>query len=230
MEKHIVVDSIPSNYKFKYLGKGTNANSYLTSDGKCFKEFKTFGVYDEITESLLGLDYDGFVFPESYVFLGSFSKDTYKGMIKKYIEGTQIRDLNDAIKIREFISALKEFEDNVRDFSYDQALNLYDLNMGNLLYKEGRIIDIDTDCTCPFDRDDINPYFENIKELSNCMCVKFFDGVFNKSYINDIKRESLLIGCSRPSKVMSEILSEMSRYKEIDTLRDYNEGLKLIRK
>ena len=230
MEKHIVIDKIPSDYKFKYLGEGTNAKSYLTKDGKCFKEFKTFGVYDEITESLLGLDYDGIVFPESYIFLNKFSSDTYKGMIKRYIEGTSIRDLDEAIKIREFINALKTFEDNVRDFSYDTALNLYDLNMGNLLYKDGQIIDIDTDCACPFEIDSINPYFENIKELSNCLVTKFFEGNFNKGYINDIKRESLLIGCSRPSKVMSELLIEMSKQREVETLKDYNEGLKLIRR
>ena len=230
MEKHIIVDRIPSGYKFKHIGEGTNANSYLTSDGKCFKEFKAFGVYDDTTESLLGLNYDGIIFPESYIFLNRLSSDTYKGLIKEYVDGTPIRTLEDAIKVREFISALKDFEDSVRDFSYDTGLSLYDLNVGNLLYKDGKITDIDTDCVSPFEIDSINPYFENIKELSNCLSGKFFDGEFKKSHINDIKKESLILGWSRPSKVMSELLSEIEKEREIETLKDYYEGLKLVRK
>lgn len=228
MNKIVTLNEVPSDYKYKYLGEGTNGACYLTKDGQVYKEYKDQGVYDEETERLLELDYPGFTFPKQLIFID----DIFKGYIKDYAQGKTIESIEQLKDIRKFIEALKEFETNVMDFSYETELYLYDLNLRNLLYNENKneIIDIDTDVISSFDYHLRNPYFENLKELSNNLEYKFFPIDYKSSTLNDMKIECIVGGYTRPSKLMEYSIKEMEKEIEVKSLDDYNKGLNLIKK
>ena len=40
MNKIVTLNEVPSNYKHKFLGEGTNGACYLTKDGQVYKEYK----------------------------------------------------------------------------------------------------------------------------------------------------------------------------------------------
>ena len=228
MKKILKLNEIPSDYKTKYLGEGTNGACYLTKDGEVYKEYKMHGVYDEDTKRLLELDYPGFTFPKQLIFVD----DVFKGYIKDYAKGKTVESISELKDIRKFIEALKEFETNVMDFSYDTELYLYDLNLRNLLYDEDKniITDIDTDVISSFSYNYRNPYFENLKELANNLEYKFFGGDFKSGMLNDMKIECIVGGYTRPSKLMEYAIKEMEKEIEIKSLDDYNKGLNLIKK
>ncbi len=226
MPKELYFDSIPLEYKYKYLGQGTNGSCYLTKDGKVFKEYKECGLYDEDTKRLLDLNYDGFTFPRQIIFIDGI----FKGYIKDYAEGQTIETLDNLINIKKFIEALREFETIIMDFSYEEELYLYDLNLNNLLYnkKDNKIIDIDTDVISSFPYRITNPYYANLKELANNLEHRFYAYDFKSHLLNDIKNECIVGGYTRPSKLMEFAIKEMEKETKIETLNDYNKGLNLI--
>ena len=227
MEKCVYLKEIPKEFKKTYLGSGQNGSCYLTSDGNVFKEYYTDGINDEVTRTLLELDYDGFTFPRQLVFVN----EVFKGYLKQYIDGISLDNLSGLTDVKKLITALKKFEDSLKELSYDKCLYVYDLNLRNLLYtKENKIYDIDTDSISPFDFPVINPWYENMKELSNPLADSFIGGEFKSKRLADLQRECLVIGCSRPSLFMSEAISEMEKERKIETIDDYKKGLVLLKK
>ena len=227
MEKCIYLKEIPMKFKKTYLGSGQNGSCYLTSDGNVFKEYHNKGIDDGITRSLLELDYDGFTFPRQLVFVDG----VFKGYLKQYIDGVSLDNLSELTDIKKLITALKKFEDSLKELSYDKCLYVYDLNLRNLLYtNENKIYDIDTDSISPFDFPFVNPWYENMKELANSLATNFMNGEFNSIRLRDLQRECLVIGCTRVSSFMSEAIFEMEKERKIETIADYKKGLILLRK
>ena len=227
MESEIYLSEIPEEFKKTYLGSGKNGSCYLTRDDNVFKEYHGKGIDDEITRSLLELDYNGFTFPRQLVFVNG----VLKGYLKEYIEGVSLDNISGLTNIKKLILAIKEFEDDIRELSYDKCLYVYDLNLHNLIYTmKNKIYDIDTDPISPFDFPITNPWYENMKELANALAPIFINGEFKSGYLNDLKRECLVVGCSRTSLFMREAISEMERDMQIKTIDDYKKGLVLLRK
>lgn len=227
MEREIYLSEIPKEFKKTYLGSGQNGSCYLTNDGNVFKEYHIKGIDDEITRLLLELDYDGFTFPRQLVFVNG----VFRGYLKQYIDGISLNNISELTNVKSLILALKNFEDSLKELSYDKCLYVYDLNLHNLLYtKENKIYDIDTDPISPFDFSFTNPWYENMKELASALAAGFINGEFNSKRLKDLQRECLVIGCSRPSLFMSEAISEMEKEAKIETIDDYKRGLTLLRK
>ena len=227
MEKFIYLNEIPKDFKKTYLGSGQNGSCYLTSYGNVFKEYHTEGMDDEITRSLLELDYDGFTFPRQLVFVNGI----FKGYLKQYIDGISLDKLSGLTNIKQLVLALKKFEDSLMELSYDKCLYIYDLNLHNLLYtNENKIYDIDTDSISPFDFPFTNPWYENMKELANVLASNFINGEFVSKRLKDLQRECLVIGCTRTSSFISEAISEMEKERKIETIDDYKKGLVLLKK
>ena len=228
MEKRIILDSIPESYKFKKLGSGHNGTAYLTKDGKVYKEYHTEGIDDEITDRLVGLKYEGFTFPESLVIVDG----KFKGFIKEFVEGKSLDELDlDNTDVYEFLIALKKFETELQELSYEEDLDVYDLNPNNLVYTDdGRIVDIDTDPMHPFTYPVGNPYYENQKELAETLNRIFFSGEFKSMRLQQLQKEILIGGYIKPSVFISEALEKMDKVIEVKSISDYQKGLSLLRK
>ena len=148
-----------------------------------FSIFK--GIDDEITRLLLELDYDGFTFPRQLVFVNG----VFRGYLKQYIDGISLNNISELTNVKSLIIALKNFEDSLKELSYDKCLYVYDLNLHNLLYtKENKIYDIDTDPISPFDFSFTNPWYENMKELASALAAGFINGEFNSKRLKDLQR------------------------------------------
>lgn len=226
MDKILLLNEIPKEFKLERLGSGQNGTCYLTSDKRVFKEYHNDGMDDDITRMLLDLHYDGFTFPEQLVFINEF----FKGYLKQYIEGVTLDKISSLTEIKQLVVALKQFESSLMDLSYDRELYVYDLNLHNLIYDGKKIYDIDTDPIAPFDFPITNPYYENIKELANSFNGIFLSDECHNKHLQDLARESMLIGCTRPSLFMNEAIKEMEKEIEIKTISDYKKGLVLLRK
>ncbi len=228
MEKRINLDKVTRNYRMKKLGKGHNGTCYLTSDGRVYKQYHTQGIDDDITAMLLELQYEGFTFPEQLVIVDGI----LKGYLKKYEEGQTLDKLNySKVKLVDFLKALRRFENQLRDFSYETNLDVYDLNLHNLIYTpDKRIVDIDTDPIAPFTYPVGNPHYENSKYLAESLNKIFMEGEFQSARLQQLQRECLVGGFIRPSTFISEAAEQMDKMATIDTIQDYNEGLVLLRK
>ena len=226
MESVLQLHESPKEFKIKRLGSGQNGTCYLTSDNRVFKEYHTKGMDDKITRSLLNLNYDGFNFPRQLVFIDGI----FKGYLKDYVEGDTLDKINALTEIRNLVSGLCYFEDSLMDLSYEECLYVYDLNLHNLIYSNGKIYDIDTDPIAPFDFPFANPYYENRKELANALERDYMRGPFKSSTLNDLVHESLVEGISRTSLFIIEAIKEMEKDTKIKTIKDYKKGLVLLRK
>ncbi len=82
MEDSIVYDRIPKCYKRAILEEKDGYTDYLTGSKECYREYTNGGVYDEDAQLLVGLDYEGFALPKKHIFLGDYSPEKYKGLIK----------------------------------------------------------------------------------------------------------------------------------------------------
>ncbi len=228
MEKRINVEKIPESFKAKELGTGHNGTAYLTSDDKVYKEYHTEGIDDEVTDKLLDLDYEGFTFPKQLV----IEKGKFKGFIKDYVEGVSLEDLDlDKTNVYDFLIALRKFEEQLMEFSYDTELDVYDLNLNNLVYTEDkRIVDIDTDPMHPFTYPVTNPYYENQKYLAESLHSIFMNGEFKSLRLQQLQNEILVGGFMKPSKFIGEALEKMDHYIDVESISDYQKGLSLLRK
>ena len=229
MKKRLDFNKIPDSYKVKVLGSGNNGTCYETSDGKVYKEFFTRGIDDEITRSLLDLKCEGFAFPEQLVYVNGILKgflrsDNYKGVTLADLDHT-------TTNIGEFNDALRDFEEQIKWLSYEKEMCIYALHLKDLIYTDDKkIVDIDTDSMYPFEKLSVNPYFENIKELGLELSSIFMNGEFKSKRLQQLQKEIIYSGCMRPSVFISEALEMMDKYIDVNTIKDYEIGLSLLRK
>jgi hypothetical protein len=228
MENRIYLDKVPRSLKMKKIGAGQNGKCYLTNKKQVYKEYYNKGIDDEITDRLTKLNYEGFTFPKQLVIVDG----VFKGYIKDYVEGQTIDSLDRTkTNIGDFLEALKAFETQLMEFSYDTELDVCDLNLHNLVYtNDNRIVNIDTDIIHPFIYPITNPYFENLKELSSSLQKIFLDGEFKSRELQQLQNECLVKGFMRPSTFISRALYRLDGYADINTIDDYEQGLVLLRK
>ena len=231
MKKEFKVKEIPQCLKQTKIGEGANANCYITTSGRLYKELKGEGIDDYITKQLLDYKYPGLAFPEQIIYLN----DKLKGFLRDVVEGTKVSDLDlTKTDISDFLIAMMVFENQLKEFSYDTGLSLYEINNNNLIYtKDKRLVNIDTDNTQPFDYLGYtvgNPFFENMKEFANSIAPILLTGNFKSRRLNQLQKECILGGYMRPSTFVSEALEKMDHFIDVKTISDYQKGLTLLRK
>ena len=88
----------------RVLGSGQNGTCYLTSDGQVFKRIYKPQIVEGNISSTVGLYNKTYVFPKKLVTFES----AIIGYIMDYVDGIELRYLNNEISLRDYINALKE--------------------------------------------------------------------------------------------------------------------------
>ena len=145
--------------------------------------------------------------------------------------GTPISELDfEKVNIGDFLVALQQFENALKHLSYEFELDVYDLNDGLAYTKDGRLVDTKTETIQPFVYPVQNPYFENLKCLSEALSKIFMEGEFKSQRLQQLQKECLVGGCMRPSVFIGEALEKMDRVIDVNSIADYQKGLSLLRK
>ena len=116
-------------YKKRVLGSGQNGTCYLTSDGQVFKRIYKPQIVEGNISSTVGLSNNTYVFPKKLVTIES----TIIGYIMDYVDGIELRYLNNEISLRDYINALKIAEYDIAAIS---SLGIYsfDVKVDNMFY------------------------------------------------------------------------------------------------
>lgn len=234
MRKERVFREIPEGYYRRRLNNGCNATCYLTNFGKVFKEYPEEYSYLRELEFLSYYRSDFFAFPEEFVFLESDEKKSLRGYLMKYIEGTTIKNLDDAIRLRKFVSALSDFEREMLRLT-TEGLLFNDLNQDNLIYTPDAMLKaVDTDLYDVTSDDDFGSmYKRNLKELAATIIAEFV-GVnqFKNTYMRESIEKCGAYGRLRSSSLLEILATEAEReIKEpIQTVGDLKTSLKLLKK
>lgn len=225
-----VYDRIPKNFKRAIVSEREGYTEYLTSTKECYREYKDIGVYDGDAKKLLGLEYEGFTLPRRYIFLMEYSPDTFIGLVKEYIKGKDLNNMSEVIPVRTFVEALKTFEDNLVKFSDETGLYLSYIDPSDIIWHADHIYDINPDRITSDYHPSMNPILENMKELSNTISRLYYNDEFYNKGLNTLRTDSLVDGTIRPSWVMDEVLEKYDTFADIYTIKDYKDGLRLLRK
>lgn len=234
MRKERVFREIPEGYYRRRLNNGCNATCYLTDFGKVFKEYPIDYSFLRELEYLSYYKSDFFAFPEEFVFIEGDERKSLRGYLMKYIEGSTVRTLDDAIKLRKFISALSDFEREMLKLT-TEGLLFNDLNQDNLIYtSDERLKAVDTDLYDVTSDDDFGSmYKRNLKELAATIIAEFVGmNQFKSVYMRDSVEKCGAYGRLRSSSLL-EILAEEAEkeIKEpIQTVGELKGTLKLLKK
>ena len=145
--------------------------------------------------------------------------------------GVLINELDlSKVNIGDFLTALMNFENQLREFSYDTELDIYDLNQGLVYTEDKKLVNVNTEAIQPFAYPVTNPYFENLKCLSEVLNDIFMKGEFKSTRLQQLQRECQVVGSMKPSVFISEVLGKLDKIADINTVKDYQEGLVLLRK
>ena len=230
MKREFKVKSIPQCLKQYKSTEDENAVNYVTTSGRLYKELKEDGFSDYITEILLDEEHPGLLFPEQIVYLN----DQIKGFIKTKPVGTRLNRLNaKKTEIIDILIALKIFERQLEEFSYNTGLSIYEMRAHNLLFTpDKRIVTVDIDNTQPVEYLGYEslPCFNNTIQLSRALYPIFMNGKFKSKTLQQIQSECLGEGYTKPSEFINEALDIMDHYIDVNTLEDYKNGLVLLRK
>ena len=231
-----VVDTIPSTYKLKKLGDGANGNTYITSDGDVYKEFKGLYTYETELEKLSETISPSFVFPNMIVYLGRKSSDTIKGYRMDYISGTRFDELDPKTRISVLLEAAKKVEKDIILLAQYSGIVLYDVNRANVILQNDNTLKVvDTDLFMYMPSSEL---YENLKlsmkEWNEFLLYTLKGGtmVFKSGLLNLRHEIAVYNGKIRASDVIEDVLNEIrhTTHEDVSTLEEYYEGLKLIKR
>ena len=152
-----------------------------------------------------------------------------------YIEGKTLNSASQDINIETLLKLLDKTEKVLYDLSSHKAIMMDDLHPDNVILtpnNEFKFVDTDQYSFNPSEetRDIFN---HNIYEWGNLILGIYADGYpFIDQSINDAFERCVFYGESRPSYIINKLyeLIQKEYKKDITTIDEYNEGLKLVRK
>ena len=236
MAKFEVVPTIPSEYRYKYLNEGANGVCYLTTQGDVFKQFRMPCPYERELGRLSELENPSFTFPSKLVYLGVKDPLTLKGYRMNYVTGTKFSDLDPKVRMELIINASKVVEDNIIYITKESGLVIIDISNDNVLFLDNNAFNVfDTDL---YDFDLYEESYDNIKanmkEWNQFMLGELKGGtrLFLSSDLNNQHEIAMIHGKYRASEVIQRVMAEIRKQTGYypETLGDYQEGVKLIKR
>lgn len=235
MEKYLVLDHIPDNFRIKKIGEGSSAACYLTSFNMAYKEYFSDAPNYHLLEKLSDIETLKFIFPKSFVFNGDIGQKFFVGYLSNYFNGRIIYELNKNILRDKIIEELILLEDDIIKLS-DKRVMLQDMNYENILINDlGEIKVIDPDYYW------FSSSFTNKKEilrLNYSGCSQYLVSSIldiRDDEITDRRLLSIKRGCNLGHIKASEFIMEVANHLEKESLPnnsidDLQMGLKLIRR
>ncbi len=231
--KKLVFSKIPDSFYKELLDdSGLQGNIYKFGESLIYKEYKNDSFYLPQLELLVGQSSDNIAFPKLLVFERYISSDGFKGYLSDYIKGNSIYNLDGEILINEFINALKCFENEVVNLS-KRGIRINDMHQGNLIYTPSNmLVGVDTDMYEVTSDDTIGILRHNFRELGETIISEFDALVKLESYkLNNLVNNCCAYGRLKPSLLLEEFINYFEqRMLEINTINDFKNGVKLIRK
>ena len=234
MSKEVTYSKIPEGYYMKKLGGGKMGTCYLTEDGKVYKEFyKKYYFFNKL-KTLSYYESDLIAFPEELVFLEANTARDLKGYLMQYVDGDKLINIEDAVRFKEFVTALDTFEREMFRLSR-QGILFNDLNQENLIWTiDGKLKAVDTDLYDPTQDDEFgNAGKENIKELAETIIGQFRLGTnFKNQELNEAVLKCGAYGRMRCSSLLEKFAEEgeKEQNKSIETIGDFNDSITLLKK
>ena len=230
-EKYIIVNSIDELTKNE-LGEGEVGICYRI-DKRVFKKFKFIPKFPELIIELSKLHSENFTFPEEFVYLNKYDIECLQGYFMEYIEGCNLKSIDELTNMKELCITLDELEKEIRDLGEYNDLHVKDLHPDNVLFtpdKKFKVIDTDFSYIAPDDM--IYTYRENMQELGNCMLPVFMgENDIKNSEVNYMYNLCCVEAKAKPSRVLMEAIDQIEKEtkEEVLTLHDFKEGMKLLR-
>ena len=236
-EKNIVYTTLPSIYTKNYIAQGVYGSCYKVDDNTAFKLFHDYNYYLDIYDNVKKLstfDSDFFVFPEAFIYQYEISPETILGYTMQYIDGNKLNDLDKKVDIRRLFSLFDSLEKEIKEYTTEEGLLFEDIHDDNILFsKDGKLKVLDVDLyKFSIYEEPIMIYKSNMKELGNCILPIFF----KKIRLKDEKLQRYYLSCIldgkvKPSYILFEALNSMEKEMgSVNTLGEFDKGLKLIRK
>lgn len=210
----------------RVLGSGQNGTCYLTSDGQVFKRIYKPQIVEGNISSTVGLSNNTYVFPKKLVTIES----AIIGYIMDYVDGIELRYLNNEISLRDYINALKIAEYDIAAIS---SLGIYsfDVKADNMLYtKDNRFKVVDTDLFCKVkkNRELYNINMGNFSHSVMSPIFNMYSSRFKSRHLEN-KRGDLIEGKIPSSKYIQILLKYMKiRESEDISIKDFSNELKLL--
>ena len=236
MQKYEVLDSIPECYKKEYIGAGTNGVCYKTSQGEVFKEFKGTFTFGRDIEELVKIQSPFFAFPKKLVYVGQKEDNNLKGYLMDFVDGVTLPSLDRKTKIDTLIQASISMEKEIINLARYRGIILYYLNdVDVFILYDNSFKAVDTEC---FEYAPSNEAQDNIK-LSMCYWSDYllynlalYYGAFKSDKLNLYFDIATTNGKFKASNMIEMIVDEIRKNtsNSIETLDDYYEGVKLIKR
>ncbi len=179
MKKEFIFKSVPKILiDSTFVGEGFFSKCYkLNKYDIVYKEYKKFN-YANISsvKELIGLEYEGFIFPGNLINLESpFKKKKTIGHLMKFVNGNTLEN-SESLDIKNFLKMLKEHYQYIGALTEDKIC-LQDFKAKNIIITENnKIIGIDTDL-----------YYSN-KEIS-----AFYNTFAYNKMLNDLLYDEMLL-------------------------------------
>lgn len=234
-DEYIILDEITPFYKKKFLGKGCSGECYLTEDNQVFKELYNNNQDFYSLKTFTHVKNDSVVFPNKIVYLKEKNDENIIGYLMDYVDGYLFKDIPLNEKIDYLINASIKAEKDILALSFEKAIIMEEINTANVIYSSDnrfKIIDTDFYTYFPSEEETII-YRTNMHEWGNyMMSVLVTDYPFKYDEINYLYEDCVLNGRVKPSLIISKIkeILETESNKKINTLDEYQNNLKLIKK
>lgn len=227
---------VVNNYDYltkDFIAEGQNGICYKYND-QVFKKFKNKPMFLFFLKALSNINSNSLILPQEFIYLNEYNSKNILGYLMKYVDGSKLNNLPDLINIKELFNNIDLLEKEIKELTIEYGLLLKDVHIDNIIYtnnNEIKIIDNDNDVLNPNDEAYDN-YRYNMKELGLTLLPAF---ITNKNISNNISKlydECIINAKAKPSIVLNESILELEKFtgNNINTLHDYNESMKLIRK
>ena len=244
-EDYIVLDNLDS-LTYDFIQKGQRGECYRVGD-KVFKKFINKPRFFVFLKQMSFMQSDSFVFPETFVYEGSYEPSNLKGYLMKYVEGRNIKDIDD-VNISTFIKELDLLEKEIKLLTLQYKYLLRDIHDENMIYTDNNkfiIYDNDNNVFNPLDElafqykynmdelrfmpseDDVYNYKDNMKEIGNTILPIMLDKIVISDYIKKLYNMCIIDGKCKPSIVLAETLNELEKNNRIETVNEFKKTLKL---
>ena len=236
MQRFEVLDSIPAEYKHKFINDGANGDCYRMLNGDVYKEFKMHFPFERELDILSTLKSPFFAFPKKLVYVGDYRTDCLTGYTMDYVDGVTFKELDRKTRIDDLLQASRDIENEILQITKHHGILLYDLNNGNVFIRPDvsfGVIDTDYYEYAPsneaYDNAKYNMKMWNEYLLYNLMC---YTNAFYSERLNLRFEIAMYTGKIKSSDMIEELLEEIRLDTGIDskTLEDFFEGMKLIRR
>ena len=230
MPKNVLdYDTLNKEYLNNKIGNGCCADCYLTDNKKVIKIIKDkYRDFDSIIKNSKYLS-DVFVLPEYILY--SENLQEFVGYTMEYVDGYTIEELPMMIKIRNYIEAIKEVEEEIAKFS-SYRISLLDISPRNMMYtKNDTIKIIDTDFY-EHNSDEKHLYAYNMIRFARAITLPLLN-IFAYDFSDDkMNLYSKKLADSRMlvSDYIKLLTDELDRNNiEADNILQVRYGLKLLR-